>query len=57
MPSTDGYGFALEGQVFFLYDTETQMQDDGAQLSEWATLLSDKIRANSGEVETLFPSF
>jgi hypothetical protein len=57
MPEPTLYGFELEAQSFYLFDTENKVQDDGTELSEWARNLGEKIRINSGQVETVWQSF
>ena len=48
MPMTEEYGFAFEGETFYLFDVENSIQDDGTQLNEWSANLAELIRKNSG---------
>ena len=57
MPEPELYGFQLEGQAFYVFDTQNRVMDDGTQLSQWASDLAEKIRINSGQVETVWQSF
>ena len=54
MPNPELYGFSLEDKTFYLFDTDNKVEDDRTELSDWASLLAEKIKQNSGQVETLF---